>query len=121
MNPKLYFICFGVALIGLAFQTALKMKSERDKAKVANVKFSVRGYISEEWLSYTISILAILMVLVCLDSGLKWKPVIVDFVKPIFAFVGYTGGDIVSRIFGVYSKRINKIIDTKTDIADGKV
>jgi hypothetical protein len=71
-------------------------------------------------LSITASILTIILFLLFLDNILKWKPVIVDYIKIGFAFVGYTGSDIASRLFSVVNKKINDVIDVKTNIADAK-
>jgi hypothetical protein len=95
------------------------MKSLQDKAKAANLVFNPGRYFREDWLSITASILTIVLFLLFLDNILKWKPVIVDYIKIGFAFVGYTGSDIASRLFGVVNKKINNVIDVKTNIADG--
>lgn len=118
MNTHLYLECFLIALIGMALQTALKMKSLQDKARAANVEFKMRQYFSNDWLSIAASMLTIFLFLLVVDNILKWKPVVVDYVKIGFAFIGYTGSDIASRLFGVLNKKINNVIDTKTNIAD---
>src|SRR5688572_3007530 len=112
MNLKLYIICFIVALVGMALQTLLKMKSLQDKSKAANVEFKPSQYFKEDWISITASILTIVMFLLFLDNILKWRADIVNYVKVGFAFVGYTGSDIASRLFGVLNKKINNVIDT---------
>lgn len=118
MTFTLYLTCFGVALVGMALQTVLKMKSLQDKARVANVEFKIRQYFINDWLSISASVLTIIMFLLFLDNILKWKPAIVDYIKIGFAFVGYTGSDIASRLFGVVNKKINNVIDEKSNIAD---
>lgn len=120
MTFTLYATCFGVALVGMALQTVLKMKSLQDKAKAANLTFKPVHYFREDWLSITASVLTIILFLLFLDNILKWKPVIVDYIKIGFAFVGYTGSDIASRLFGVVNRKINNVIDVKTNIADAK-
>lgn len=119
MTIELYATCFFVALVGMALQTVLKMKSLQDKARAANLIFKPGAYFREDWLSITASILTIILFLLFLDNILKWKPTVVDYVKVGFAFVGYTGSDIASRLFGVVNKKINSVIDVKTNIADG--
>jgi hypothetical protein len=119
MDFKLYFICFLVALVGMALQTALKMKSLQDKSRAANIEFKPSQYFKQDWISILASILTIIMFLLFLDNILKWRPDIVNYIKIGFAFVGYTGSDIASRLFGVLNKKINTVIDTKTNISDG--
>ena len=120
MNFKLYAVCFAVALLGMLLQTILKMKSLQDKAKVANMEYNPYSYFKQDWLSISASLVTIILFLFFVDNILKWKPAVVDYIKIGFAFVGYTGSDIASRIFGVVNKRINSVIDAKTDIADNK-
>jgi hypothetical protein len=103
----------------MMLQTVLKIKSLQDKARVANVKFNAATYFKNDWLSVTASLLTIVLFLFFVDSILKWKPAVVDYIKLFFAFVGYTGSDIASKLFGVISNKINTAIDVKTTISDG--
>lgn len=119
MQFKLYLVCFIIALVGMALQIALKMKSLQDKSRVANIEFKPSQYFQQDWLSITASLLTIIMFLLFLDNILKWRADIVNYIKIGFAFVGYTGSDIASRLFGVLNKKINNVIDTKTNISDG--
>jgi hypothetical protein len=114
MNLQLYLACFGVALVGMALQIVLKLKSLQDKATAANVEFNARIYFRKDWLSTIASLLTIILFLLFIDNILKWKPAIVDFLKIFFGFVGYTGSDIASRLFSVVNKQINNVIDLKT-------
>jgi hypothetical protein len=59
------------------------------------------------------------MFLLFIDNVLKWKPALIDFLKIFFAFVGYTGSDIASRLFGVLNTKINSVIDQKANALDG--
>jgi hypothetical protein len=118
MTFQLYLICFAVALVGMALHTALKMKGLQDKARLANVEFKVRSYFSQDWLSLVASVLTIILFLLFVDNILNWKPAIIDYIKIGFGFLGYTGSDIASRIFGVVNRKINVAIDHKTTVAD---
>jgi archaellum biogenesis protein FlaJ (TadC family) len=119
MTITLYITCFIVAMIGMLLQTVLKIKSLQDKARAANVTFNPSTYFKNDWLSIVASILTIVMFLFFIDYILKWRPGAVDYLKILFAFVGYTGSDIASKLFGVISKKINTAIDEKTTISDG--
>lgn len=119
MNMQLYIECFVVAVLGMALQTILKIKSLQEKAKAANVKFSVGDYFKNDWGSVAASLITIIMFLFFIDNILKLKPSIIDYIKLLFAFVGYTGSDIASKVFGVINKKINNAIDAKTTISDG--
>jgi hypothetical protein len=118
MTLYVYLECFAVALVGMALHTALKMKSLQDKARLANVEFKLRNYFAQDWLSITASILTIILFLFFIDNILKWKPSVLDYLKILFGFIGYTGSDIASRLFSVVNKKINTAIDYKTTVAD---
>lgn len=118
MTFEMYLTCSAVALVGMALNTALKLKSLQDKARLANVEFNIAKYFRNDWLSITASVLTVIMFLLFVDNILKWKPQAADYLKIGFGFIGYTGNDIASRLFGVVNKKINSAIDYKTTIAD---
>ncbi len=118
MSITLYIQCFLVALIGMALQTVLKMNTVKKTATVANLQFSPWSYLKEEWLGLAASILTIVLFLFFAESILKMRPQAIDNAIIFFAFVGYTGSSLVSRIFSVVDKRLNAAIDYKTTIAD---
>lgn len=118
METELYIKCFVVALVGMSLQTVLKLKSLKSKAKVANVQFSISDYFREDWLSISASLLTIIMVLLFIDEVFNINQKIINYIKIGFAFVGYTGSDIASRLFSVVNKKINDAIDYKTTLAD---
>lgn len=118
MTYQLYLQLFAVALVGMALHTVLKMKSLHDKARLANVEFKISQYFKNDWLSITASLLTIIMFLFFIDSIVKWQPKAANYLRIGFAFVGYTGSDIASRLFSVVNKKINTAIDYKTTVAD---
>lgn len=118
MTSQLYITCFVVAMLGMALQTALRIKGLQDKARSANIEFRISYYFKQDWLSITASLLTIAMCMFFVTDILNWRPDIINYIKIGFAFVGYTGSDIASRIFGVITKRINNIIDIKSGVSD---
>lgn len=118
MTFEMYATCFAVAVVGMALNMALKLKSLQDKARLANVEFNAKKYFRNDWLSITASVLTIIMFLLFVDNILVWKPIVQGYLKIGFGFIGYTGSDIASRLFGVVNKRINAAIDYKTTVAD---
>ncbi len=113
-----YIQCFAVGLLGMILQALLKIKSIQDKAKKANVQFSAKEYLMEDWVSHMASFVTLSMCLFFVDEFTNFYAKASDYMKIGFAFVGYTGSDIMSRIFSVVNKRINRAIDFKTTIAD---
>jgi hypothetical protein len=94
------------------------MKSLQDKARKANVEFKISDYFKYDWLSISASILTIILFLFFLKYGAKRWPQFVDAFTILFAFIGYTGSDVASRLFSVVNKKINSAIDYKTTVAD---
>jgi hypothetical protein len=118
MTTQLYLQCFIVAILGSLLQSGLKIKSIQDKARKANVVFNPWSYFKDDWLSLSLSVLTIIMFLFFVEEFANFSEVVMQYLKFGFAFIGYTGSDIISRIFSVANKRINDAIDYKTTIAD---
>lgn len=118
MTLELYFQCFAVAFLGMVLQALLKIKSIQDKARKANVQFKASEYLRDDWVSHLASLTTIIMVLFLVDEFAHFSAYVMQYMKFGFAFVGYTGSDIMSRIFSVVNRRINNAIDYKTTIAD---
>ena len=119
MTITLYATCFCIALVGMALQTVLKIKSLQDKAAAGNVQFKISQYFSTDWLSIVASFLTIILFMLFMSEILKWQPAVVNYIKIGFAFVGWTGSDIASRLFSVVNKKINSIINDKANDSDG--
>lgn len=95
-----------------------KMRSTILKARAANVPFNEWQFIKEDWLSHLLSGLTIILFLFFISDAISLYPKAVVYMKPGFAFVGYTGSDIISKLFSAANKRLTNIIDQKTNIAD---
>jgi len=119
MQTIMYLQCFAVALTGWALHTSLKLRSMQVKSKAANLEFRLLDYFKEDWLSITACFLTIILFLLFIDEVFNINDKIIDFVKIGFGFVGYTGSDVASRLFSEVDKKINSVIDYKTNIADG--
>lgn len=118
MSHTDYAILFFIGFLGMILQALLKIKSIQGKARSANIKFSAREYFLEDWVSHCASLVTLIMFLFFVDEMITFNKIVGDYLKFGFAFVGYTGSDIMSRIFSVVNKRINTAIDYKTTIAD---
>jgi hypothetical protein len=114
-----YLLWLAIALVGMAIQIALKMKSLQEKAVAANAEFTPTIYFKKDWLSVVLSLLNILLFLLLAGAAVeKWHPEPI-IIQVAFAFIGYTGADISSRLFGVVGKRINSVMDIKANVFDG--
>lgn len=122
MTTELYIQCFLVAFFGMLLQALLKIKSIQDKARKANVEFSAKEYFIDDWISHCASLVTVIMIMFFVDELAHFSEHVMNYVKFGFAFVGYTGSDIMSRFFSVVNKRVNNAIDyktTQTDEANG--
>lgn len=119
MQTILYFQCFSTAFAGWALHTVLKLRSMQIKAKAANVDFYFLDYFKNDWLSIAACFLTIALFLLFGDEVLHINEKIISYIKIGFGFVGYTGSDVASRFFSVVDKKINAVIDYKTNVADG--
>ena len=108
--------CILIGLCGTLLSTLAVMYSLSKKAKAANVIFSASNYLKTDWFAPTISAVAIFMAMILQPYVPATWPKGVILV--LFATIGYSGNDIVSRFFSVVNSRINGAIDYKTDVAD---
>jgi hypothetical protein len=119
---------FAIALLGSLIHASLKLRSLQQKAKVGNAgAFNAWQYMKEDVFAHVAAFATILLALFFAADTLHHLTLLIGndvramlIVKGIFAFVGYSGSDVASRLFGAASKRLNTIIDQKTNIADGK-
>lgn len=118
MSASLYIQFFIVGLLGAFIHALMKVNSIKDKAQKANVAFKASDYFKEDWVSHCISMSTITLVLFFVTDILHLKPEALYYLKFSFAFVGYAGNDLASRVFGVVNKRVNDIIDKKTTDSD---
>lgn len=110
--------CILMGLCGTILSTLAVTYSLSKKAKAANVQFNIKTYLITDWFAPAISFVAIVMAIIALPyipSGWHNDPGVIIL---IFATIGYSGNDLVSRFFSVVNQRINGAIDYKTTMAD---
>ena len=121
LKLTLYAWCFVAGLLGIIFHiVAIKIPSMKKRAKVANEPFDFRTYLKDDATAIAASVVTVLIVLVALDEVLNFKPSIQPYLKASFVFIGYTGSSILIAALGTAQSKIDKIVDRKTDKADGK-
>ena len=120
MSVSLYINCSIIALLGLALAVLLQMKSQNEKAKQANLIFSPAIFIKAEWITISISIVVIIIGLYFIPIVVDIKPQYLPYIKPAFLPLGYMGTDIILKLFGVMSKRLNAAIEMKSKESDAQ-
>lgn len=95
-----------------------KMRSMQIKARLANVEFSLKSYLQDDWIVIVGNVVTVLICLFVTGEVVSLKPEIIFYLRMGFVFIGYTGSDILNRIFSVANKKLNSAIDYKTTQAD---
>jgi len=106
-------------LLGLLFVTLAKMQGLKKDFRVANQPFVLKKFIDGEIVGIAMSLTVILLMAVTLDEWIQIKPEVEKFVTVIFALGGAIGSWAFLLFLGGSKKYIRKIIDEKTNIADG--
>jgi hypothetical protein len=115
---NIYFLiqCIAVGLLGTILSTLSVIYNLAKKAKLANIQFAPSDYFKSDWYAPVISIVSIILAAFFLPYVPKNAPLYVVII--LFATIGYTGNDLVSRFFSTVNNRINAAIDYKTTISD---
>lgn len=124
MNP--YISCALAALLGLAFQIILKVRSLSNTAEKANLEFSFVKFMKTDALVNITALIVIGITMIVIDpnsvsdpdSIVKIGPLKINYVSFSFVFIGYAGTDVLSRLFSRMGKKYIEVIDHKTTIAD---
>lgn len=110
--------CILMGLCGTLLSLLAVNYSLSRKAKAANLIYSFRDFLGTDWFAPAISVVAIVMAVI----GLPYIPSSwhnnSGVILIIFATIGYSGNDLVSRFFSVVNQRLNAAVDVKTTQAD---
>jgi hypothetical protein len=118
MNIEDYIWISMCALLGLIIHTLVKINSLYKKARASKSEFNYGGYFKDEKISLAISILSIVAMVVVLPELLHLNPKILGleltlFVRAAFLLWGYCSNDLLVRILGRASDKINKEVEEK--------
>lgn len=106
-------------ILGILLQIfAVKLPAVKSRAIAANHPFSFAAYLKDDWIVLVGNFIAVFILIVCLDELIILSPKIQNYIKWLFVFVGFTGSSIFMFAFSVADKKIRKVIDVKTNIAD---
>jgi hypothetical protein len=99
----------------------VKLPSVIKRAKAANHPFSAKEYFSSDWPAIVASFLTVVIVAFVWDEIVGYKPGLDKIAKMTFVSVGFMGSSLLIAALGKASEKILKIVDFKTDVADGKI
>jgi mannose/fructose/N-acetylgalactosamine-specific phosphotransferase system component IIC len=112
-------IYVGIGLLGVLIHTLIKANSLKTRAEKANIKFLIRNYFDKDWISILISVCIVFFWLLIYQEVMnKYLLKYTDLIGTIFGLIGFLGTYILSKILSVSEKRINNIIDEKTNELD---
>lgn len=119
MQENIIVVMCGV--FGVAFQCLLKIRSLLKDAQVANVNWDwKKDYLKKDAPSIILAFLSVFIWYYIFGEVAKKYTGIADFKRVSFVLMGGVGSYIIQMAFGTAKDRIRKIVDKKTDIADGK-
>lgn len=116
----MYVWCSLLGLIGIAFQTLIKIRKLQEQSRLSNSPFRVRDYFINDWVTIVLNFLTLGVAVFAVDEIINYKPNVLPFIKWFFFFIGYTGSSLLNSLLSKTQTGINKVIDVKTDIADNK-
>ena len=109
-------------LIGMAIHVfAVKLPGHKQKCVAGNVPFSVGGYFKADWIAIVAAFLCVLGVVYAIDEVIKAAPKVQDYLKVLMIAVGFSWSSLFIALLGRATAAVMKIIDVKTDVADGKI
>ena len=108
-------------LLGLIFVTLSKMQTMKTEYLNANHVFSVKKFFTDELVGIGMSLCVLILMVVTMKEWIVIDPRAVKFVTIIFAMGGAIGSWAFGTFLGGSQKYIRRIIDEKTNIADGIV
>jgi hypothetical protein len=116
MNDQLIYLLCGT--LGVLLQICLKIKSLKTRANAANMQFVFSKYLQDDWPTILGSLVSVALFILFIPNILAIKPGSENYLRIMFAFVGYTGSSLVQLLFSATNKKILNVIDLKTNIAD---
>lgn len=113
--------CLIAGLLGILCHVFfLKLPALKNTADVSNIHFTPKTYFEQDWIPLVASVLTVVVFAFVLDEVLKIHPMVAQYLKFFFVFIGYTGSSVLQAALGVTDKKFKDIINKKTDIADNK-
>jgi hypothetical protein len=116
MDTQLYLLCLVGGLLGILFHIVIKLQAVKKRVEATGIKFSIKVYLSAEWLALVSSVITIFICIFVLDEITRIKPQVLDILKFFFVFIGYTGSSILQTILGKTDKAVNKLINDAPNI-----
>jgi hypothetical protein len=119
MTIPLFWQCFIACLIGNIIHVSFKIRSLSIDYKKANLPFSIGQYFKDDKFALVADAAASFGLVYLADEWLH-NEYILGKIKTFFVFIGFTGSYVILQFTSVAKSKFRKIVDEKTNIADGK-
>lgn len=107
-------------IAGFLFHSLIKLKSLQDDAIAANLPFNwKRDYLVKDIFGILSAFVAPFIWLLLFSEVANKYPALHDFARVSFFVMGAFGSYILQLLLGKSKKYIRKVVDEKTNIADG--
>ncbi len=118
-DSNLILICAG--LLGVIVHTFAKAISLQADAKKANMDFNIGDYFKHDWPAVGLSVAAVFVWWFVFPEASVKYPALLNWIRGSFIAVGAMGSYIIQLALSRAKKKINEVVDKKTDIADEKI
>lgn len=116
------FVVIVCGICGVLFQCMMHLHGLLKDAQVANLNFSwKKDYVVKDSPSIIMAFLSVMIWYFIFGEVVKRYPNIEGFKRTSFVLMGGVGSWLVQYAFGTAKDRIRKIVDRKTDVADGRI
>lgn len=115
MSTTLYIQCFVACLIGNVLHILFKMRSLSKDYKSAEVPFTLGSYIDMDKWPLLLDAFASFALVYVVDEWLELDDRIIQKIKTIFIFVGFSGSYVILQLTSVAKKRLQKTIGDATE------
>lgn len=105
----------GMSCAGALFHLLLKLDSKSKTAKAAKQTFSTKEYFMDEKFAIGANVVAQFIVLLWTPELMTNYPALEGWVMAINGLAGFAGSYLLSLVFGAASRKVNKMIDEKTN------
>ena len=119
MTTELYLQCFIACLIGNVIHIAFKAYGLSQDYTKANMDFSFGQFLKDDKWALIADLVGSLGLVYIADEWLN-DPIVVGKIKTAFVVVGFTGSYVILYFTSTAKKKFQKVVDEKTNIADGK-
>lgn len=113
-------IFLAIGILGILGHSVMKADSLMKDAKVANMHYTVKNYLKDDWAGISLSFIWLLVWLMIWEEPARKYPGMLDWIRLTFLISGMLGSYIFQTLFSKGKKKIRSVVDEKTDIADRK-